>query len=122
MANLTDPLASLVHGTNPQNLIENVVKQRIYEQVRIASSTHTTAPPPNRTAFPFPLPQMYWKEECFALTPESLLDKAVEIRCVGGTHGGQRKATKFLCLVLKLLQLQPDKEIIYEFISNEDFK
>ena len=119
MANQTDPLASLVHGTNPQNLIENVVKQRIYEQVRIASSTHTTAPPPNRTAFPFPLPQMYWKEECFALTPESLLEKAVEIRCVGGTHGGQRKATKFLCLVLKLLQLQPDKEIIYEFISNE---
>ena len=56
MANQTDPLASLVHGTNPQNLIENVVKQRIYEQVRIASSTHTTAPPPNRTAFP--LPQM----------------------------------------------------------------
>lgn len=65
---------------------------------------------------------MYWKEECFALTPESLLEKAVEIRCVGGTHGGQRKATKFLCLVLKLLQLQPDKEIIYEFITNEDFK
>lgn len=87
------PLASRVS----QNLIENIVRQRIYEQ-------------------------LYWKEECFALTPESLLEKAVELRCVGGTHGGQRQATKFLCLVLKLLQLQPDKEIVYEYIANEDFK
>lgn len=66
--------------------------------------------------------QMYWKEECFALRPDTLLEKAVELRCVGGTHGGQRKATKFLCLVLKLLQLQPDKEIVYEYIANEEFK
>jgi hypothetical protein len=27
-----------------------------------------------------------------------------------------------MCLLLKLLQLQPDKEIIVEFIKNEDYK
>ena len=70
MANQTDPLASLVHGTNPQNLIENVVKQRIYEQVRIASSTHTTAPPPNRTAFPFPFPMLALPGEAELLLPQ----------------------------------------------------
>ena len=34
----------------------------------------------------------------------------------------QRAPTHFMCLVLKLLQLQPDKEIIVEFIKNEDYK
>jgi pre-mRNA-splicing factor 38A len=32
---------------------------------------------------------MYWKEHCFALTAESLVDKAVELKFVGGTFGGQ---------------------------------
>lgn len=27
-----------------------------------------------------------------------------------------------MCLLLKLLQLQPDKEIVVEFIKNEDYK
>ena len=78
-------------------MIENIVRQRIYEQ-------------------------MFWKEECFALTADTVLEKAVELRCVGGTYGGQRRATEFLCLVLKLLQLQPEKDIVYEYIANEDFK
>lgn len=34
----------------------------------------------------------------------------------------QRAPTDFMCLLLKLLQLQPEKEIIVEFIKNEDYK
>ena len=34
----------------------------------------------------------------------------------------QRAPTEFMCLMLKLLQLQPEKEIIVEFIKNEDYK
>lgn len=64
----------------------------------------------------------YWKEHCFALTAEAVVDKAVAINSLGGTFGGARKPTKFVCLLLKLLQLQPDKEIIIEFIKNEDYK
>ncbi len=65
---------------------------------------------------------MYWKEHCFGLTAESLVEKAVDLNYLGGTYGGQRKPTNFMCLVLKLLQLQPDKEIVVEFIKNEDYK
>ena len=65
---------------------------------------------------------MYWKEHCFGLTAETLVDKAIQVDHVGGTYGGQVKPTNFMCLVLKLLQLQPEKEIIVEFIKNEDYK
>jgi pre-mRNA-splicing factor 38A len=80
-----------------QNLVENIVRQKIYQT-------------------------MYWKESCFALTAESLIDKAVDLRSVGGTHGGAKMPTNFLCLILKMLQIQPAKEIIIEYIKNEDFK
>jgi len=32
------------------------------------------------------------------------------------------KPTPFLCLILKMLQIQPEKDIIVEFIKNEEFK
>mmetsp|Transcript_25344 Transcript_25344/g.60290 ORF Transcript_25344/g.60290 Transcript_25344/m.60290 type:complete len:361 (-) Transcript_25344:72-1154(-) len=97
MANRTDPSAAAVHGTNPQNLVEKILRMKIYSQ-------------------------LYWKEHCFGLSAEGVVDKAVELRCVGGTFGGTRKATNFMCLILKMLQIQPDKDIIIEFIKNEDYK
>ncbi len=87
----------LTSHTHPQNLVEYIVRQKIYQT-------------------------QFWKEKCFALTAESLLEVAVDLRCVGGTCGGQRKPSDFLCLILKMLQIQPDKEIIIEYIKNEDFK
>lgn len=97
MANRTDPLAMTVHGTNPQNLMEKILRQKIWAS-------------------------LYWKEHCFGLTAETIVDKAIQLTHVGGMYGGLRKPTKFMCLVLKMLQLQPEKEIIIEFIKNEDFK
>jgi len=41
---------------------------------------------------------------------------------IGGTFGGNVKPVPFIQLVLKLLQIQPDKDIIVEFIKNEEFK
>ena len=80
-----------------QNLVEKILRTKIWQS-------------------------MYWKEHCFGLTAETLVDKAVQLDQVGGTYGGQVKPTNFMCLVLKLLQLQPEKEIIVEFIKNEDYK
>ncbi|XP_071848439.1 pre-mRNA-splicing factor 38A-like [Apostichopus japonicus] len=97
MANRTVKDAKSVKGTNPQYLIEKITRSRIYEC-------------------------RYWKEECFALTAELLVDKAMELRYIGGTFGGNIKPTPFLCLILKMLQIQPEKDIIIEFIKNEDFK
>jgi len=53
---------------------------------------------------------------------ETLVDKAMELDHFGGTFGGNRKATPFMCLTLKMLQIQPEKEIVVEFIKNEDYK
>ena len=53
---------------------------------------------------------------------ELLVDKAMELRYIGGIFGGNVKPTPFLCLILKMLQIQPEKDIIIEFIKNVDFK
>jgi pre-mRNA-splicing factor 38A len=52
---------------------------------------------------------------------ESIIDKAIEIRCIGGVYGNQRP-TEFLCLLLKLLQIQPEKEILIEYLRADEFK
>lgn len=46
----------------------------------------------------------------------------MELDHVGGTFGGNSKPTPFICLVLKMLQIQPEKDIIVEFIKNEEYK
>ncbi|XP_021298389.1 pre-mRNA-splicing factor 38 [Herrania umbratica] len=97
MANRTDPAATSIRGTNPQNLVEKIVRSKIYQNT-------------------------YWKEQCFGLTAETLVDKAMELDHIGGTYGGNRKPTPFMCLVMKMLQIQPEKDIVVEFIKNDDYK
>ena len=97
MANRTVKDAVTIKGTNPQYLVEKIIRERVYDS-------------------------KYWKENCFALTSELLVDKAMELRFVGGVFGGNIKPTPFICLVLKMLQIQPEKDIVIEFIKNEDFK
>ncbi|KAH9818718.1 Pre-mRNA-splicing factor 38, partial [Melampsora americana] len=95
-ANTTAKGALSIHGTNPQFLIDKVVRSRIYDC-------------------------QYWKETCFALTAESIIDCAIGLKYVGGTYANVRP-TEFMCLALKLLQLQPEKEIILEYLRAEEFK
>ncbi|XP_071952597.1 pre-mRNA-splicing factor 38A-like [Antedon mediterranea] len=97
MANRTVKDANSVKGTNPQYLVEKITRSRIYES-------------------------KYWKEQCFALSAELLVDKAMELRYIGGVFGGNVKPSPFLCLILKMLQIQPEKDIVIEFIKNDDFK
>jgi len=97
MANRTVKDAVTIKGTNPQYLVEKIIRSRVYDS-------------------------KYWKENCFALTAELLVDKAMELKFTGGVFGGNIKPTPFICLVLKMLQIQPEKDIVIEFIKNEDFK
>ncbi|KAG7351742.1 PRP38 family protein [Nitzschia inconspicua] len=97
MANLTDPLIRAIQGSDPQNVMEYIVRQKIYDT-------------------------RYWKEECFGLSAADVLEKAAELKCVGGSYGANARPTKFLCLTLKLLQLQPDLELIEQFITQDHFK
>ena len=52
---------------------------------------------------------------------ETLIDKAIELKAIGGVYGNQ-KPTEFLCLLLKLLQIQPEKEILLEYLQADEFK
>ena len=65
---------------------------------------------------------VYYKTHCFALDAESILDKAVEVTHVAGTYGGLQKPSPFVCLVLKLLQIQPEREVVLEYLRQPDFK
>ncbi|KAI0075476.1 PRP38-domain-containing protein [Panus rudis PR-1116 ss-1] len=96
MANTTVRGAISIHGKNPQHLVETVIRNRVYES-------------------------QYWKEHCFALTAETLIDKAIELKAIGGVYGNQ-KPTEFMCLLLKLLQIQPEKEILLEYLQADEFK
>jgi pre-mRNA-splicing factor 38A len=99
MANVTDPLIRSLQGTDPQNLLEYITRQKIYDS-------------------------RYWKEDCFGLTVVDVLEKgATSLTCVGGTMGANQRPTKFLCLTLKLLQLQPETDtILQDFIRQDHFK
>lgn len=48
MANRTDPAAMTVRGMNPQNIVEHILRQRIYAN-------------------------NFWKEHCFGLTGMNLI-------------------------------------------------
>ncbi|KAK7292429.1 hypothetical protein RIF29_08208 [Crotalaria pallida] len=46
----------------------------------------------------------------------------MELDHLDGTFSGNRKPTPFICLVMKMLQIPLEKEIVIEFIKNEDYK
>ena len=97
MANLTAKYAKWVHGKNPQFLIDEVIRWRIYET-------------------------RFWMEECFALSAAQLAKKATELKYVSGTVAPSTRPTPFLCLAAKMLQIQPDMDIVHEFIKQDHFK
>ena len=55
-------------------------------------------------------------------TAELLVDKAMELDSIGGVFGANIQPCDFMCLVLKMLQIQPSKDIVIEFIKNPDYK
>jgi pre-mRNA-splicing factor 38A len=52
---------------------------------------------------------------------ESLIDLAIKLQSIGGVYGNQNP-TEFMCLLLKLLQIQPEKEILIEYLQADEFK
>ncbi|KAE8137091.1 PRP38 family-domain-containing protein [Aspergillus pseudotamarii] len=85
----------LVRGVNPATLFEKAVRDRITDSY-------------------------YWKEQCFGLNAATLCDRAVELTSIGGTYGVSEKPTPFLCLAFKMLQLNPDRDIVLEYLNFTD--
>lgn len=92
MANRTDPLAAQLSGQDPQNLIEYITRQKIYDS-------------------------RYWKETCFGLTVADVLEKACELETIGGLP----TTFLSLLLKLLQLNAECDL-IIEGFIEQEQFK
>lgn len=87
-----------IHGVNPSLLIEKIIRERIQETV-------------------------YWKQHCFGLNCATLCDRVVEdVLFIGGEYGGNLRVAPFLCLVFKLVLLQPEDEIIEYYLQQPDFK
>jgi pre-mRNA-splicing factor 38A len=97
MSNKTISGAKALHGRDPQLLLEKITRERIYAS-------------------------RFWKEQCFGMNAESLIDRAVQLKWAGGCVGAHQKPTPFLCLLLKLLQLQPAEEIVLAYIGAEEHK
>ncbi|KAI9710844.1 MAG: hypothetical protein M1828_002016 [Chrysothrix sp. TS-e1954] len=87
----------LIRGQAPYLLIEEAVRNRITNSY-------------------------YWKEQCFGLNAATLCDRAAELTYVGGTYNSGQRASPFLCLAFKMLQLGVEKEIVDEYLINDDFK
>ncbi|EPS37884.1 hypothetical protein H072_8502 [Dactylellina haptotyla CBS 200.50] len=85
-----------IHSMNPLLLMEKIIRERIIDS-------------------------MYWKEQAWGLNAATLLDRAVDLQYIGGQYANQ-KPTAFICLVLKMLQLNPEREILLEYLQDEDFK
>jgi hypothetical protein len=64
----------------------------------------------------------YWQQHCFYLTAETLVDKAVELRSFGGAHGALALPSDFLCLLLKMLLIQPEPAIPLMFIEDPNYR
>lgn len=94
MANRTDPFVNSVSGSDPQNCLEYITRQRIYDC-------------------------RYWKEVCFGLNVADVLEKSARtLSCLGSLP-----YTTFFSLTLKLLQLNAEHEVIYSaFIDQKEFK
>ncbi|CDR36656.1 CYFA0S01e03356g1_1 [Cyberlindnera fabianii] len=84
------------NGINTTLLIEKIVRERVFDS-------------------------LYYKQFCFNVNAATLLDRAVELACIGSFEQSGRPFP-FLCLLVKLIQLAPQREIIDFYISQERFK
>jgi pre-mRNA-splicing factor 38A len=108
------------HGKNPELLIEKILRMKIYDNctgVNHIEATTTCQLTTTTTTI-----AAYWKEHCFALTATTLLDKATRLSEIGGTFGGGRRPTTFVCLALKMLQITPEQEIAIAYVQQDEFK
>lgn len=92
MANVSDPLANTVSGSDPQNLMEYITRQKIYDG-------------------------RFWKEECFGLTVADVLEKAATLECIGGLPTHFLALTLKLLQLYPETQL-----VIESFIQQDEFK
>ena len=95
MANIKTPKSVLaVHGLDPQLLIEKIIRERIYEC-------------------------RFYRDNCDTLDFDRILTVATTLNHIGGTYSNT-KPVPFICILLKLLQIQPSLESIDRLLHDEN--
>lgn len=65
---------------------------------------------------------LYYKQECFALNAETMLDRAINVTFIGGTYGDAQRPSPFLCLIHKMLEFGMDgamsDDILREYLDH----
>lgn len=74
--------AKYIHGIDPQRLVEKIIRERIYES-------------------------QYFKEQCNTLSVEDVIELGQRLTHIGGIFSNI-KPVPFICLLQKLLQIQPN--------------
>lgn len=64
---------------------------------------------------------LYWEQQCYGLNTLTLLDRAAELVYVGGVDTHQRPLP-FLCLLLKMLEIEPKREVVEWLVRQPHFK
>lgn len=63
----------------------------------------------------------YWKERCFGVSAETLIDRVVaDVTAVGFQWGGFAKPVPCFCLLAKLIQIKPDMETVQALLTLSD--
>lgn len=83
-----------VRGMAPQHLLDPKTRHKIYESV-------------------------FWLQYCFGVNLVTFVDRAQLIRGVGGLYGQHKAPSNFLCLFLKLLELEPSEEVIQNMLNTK---
>ena len=86
-----------IHGTAPQHLIDTATRQKIYRSV-------------------------YWNQYCFGVNLLLFVDRSQNLKGIGGLYGTYKHPSNFICLFLKLLELEPSEEIIFSFINTKSWQ
>lgn len=89
--NKTINTAQCIHGMDPQNLIEKVIRERIYQS-------------------------SFWNQDCDTLEFEDTRKIIQSLNYVGGIYSNT-KPTPFLCCILKLLQIQPSNDKLVHLLT-----
>lgn len=84
------------NGINSMLLIEKIVRERVFDS-------------------------LYWKQYCFNINAATILDRCLELNCVGAMENSGRPFP-FVCLLVKLVQLNPQRSIIEFYVSQFRFK
>ncbi len=50
------------------------------------------------------------------------MDRAIELKWVGGNYSANLKPTPFMCLVCKMLVIQPEPAIVFELLKQQEHK